>query len=182
MKALILTGDKVQDHEFIYPYYRLKEEGAEVTVAMKEGLVAKGYLGTTVPPDKECTIIPYSLLLNRYDLVVLPGGAKCMEYLRQESRVLAFLREVRASGRVISSICHGAQLLISAKIVAGKRISGYYSIKDDIENAGATYINASYVIDGNLITCPHYKHMGAWMRATLEVARAHIPDQSRATL
>ncbi len=60
-------------------------------------------------------------------------------------------------------------MLISAKIVKGKKISGYYSIKDDIENAGAIYVDAPAVVDGNIVTSPHYKHMGDWMRETLRL-------------
>jgi protease I len=59
--------------------------------------------------------------------------------------------------------------LISAKVVKGRKVSGYYSIKDDIINAGAEYVDAPSVADGNLITCPHYKHLGDWMKETLRL-------------
>ena len=59
-------------------------------------------------------------------------------------------------------------MLISAKVVSGRRISGYYSIKDDIINAGATYVDEPAVIDKNIITTAHYKHLGPWMKATLQ--------------
>ena len=58
-------------------------------------------------------------------------------------------------------------MLISANIVKGKKIAGYYSIKDDINNAGAIYTDEPAVIDGNIVTTAHYKHLGAWMKATL---------------
>ena len=71
--------------------------------------------------------------------------------------------------KVIASICHGSQLLISANIIKGKKISGYYSIKDDINNAGAIYTDNSSVVDGNFVTTAHYKDLGPWMKATLEL-------------
>jgi hypothetical protein len=74
-------------------------------------------------------------------------------------------------GKVIACICHGAQLLISAKIVKGRDISGYYSIKDDIENAGARYVDAAAVVSDNIVTSPHYKHMGPWMKRAIDLVK-----------
>lgn len=71
--------------------------------------------------------------------------------------------------KVIASTCHGAQLLISSNIVNGRKVSGYYSIKDDINNAGATYVDAPAVVDGNLVSSPHYKWMGEWMKSAIDV-------------
>jgi protease I len=103
------------------------------------------------------------------DLLVLPGGVKSLEKLRQEQAVKEFISKWNAAGKLITSTCHGAQLLISAKVTKGRKISGYYSLEDDINNSGATYVNAPVVIDGNIITSPHYDHMGAWMEETLKV-------------
>ena len=168
-KALIITGNLVQDHEFIYPYYRLKEEGYDVTVALKDALPCVGILGTKIPSDMECEIISYEKLNYNYEVLILPGGAKCMEKLRQEPGVLDFICEWDSKGKVIASICHGAQLLISSKIVRGRKISGYYSIIDDINNAGAEYVDAPYVTDKNIISSPHYKYLGGWMNEAFRV-------------
>ena len=169
-KALILTGNLVQDHEFIYPYYRLKEEGFEVITALKDGEKCKGILGTTIPSDKEAKIISYEAIeVEDFDILVIPGGAKCMEKLRQEQRALDVITEFNRLEKVIASICHGAQLLISAKVVKDRKVSGYYSIKDDITNAGAEYVDAPYVTDKNIISCPHYKYLGDWMKEIFRV-------------
>ena len=164
-KALIITGKFVQDHEFIYPYYRLKEEGFEVDVATKNGEEALGSIGVKVPATKSYE----NIRVDDYDLLILPGGAKCMEYLRQEQIVLDFINQWNSKEKIIASICHGTQLLISAKVVKGRKVSGYYSIKDDIMNAGAEYVDAPFVVDGNLITSPHYKYLGDWMKETLRL-------------
>lgn len=92
-----------------------------------------------------------------------------MEYMRQDTKILKFITEFYAANGVIGSICHGAQLLISAGLVKGRRISGYYSIKDDINNAGGTYVDAPFVTDGRIITSPHYKYLGPWMAEVLRV-------------
>lgn len=169
-KALILTGNLVQDHEFIYPYYRLKGEGFEVITALKDAKSCLGILGTNIPSDKDAKIISYEdMSIEDYDLLIIPGGAKCMEKLRQEQTALNFINKWDSEGKIISSICHGAQMLISAKVVRGKKISGYYSIKDDIINSGAKYIDAPFVINENIISCPHYKYLGEWMNETLKL-------------
>jgi len=163
-RALIITGNLVQDHEFIYPYYRLKGEEFEIDIATKNGEDAVGIIGVKVPATKSYK----ELNVDDYDLLILPGGAKCMEKLRQEQSVLNFIHEWNSKGKIIGSICHGAQLLISAKVVEGRKVSGYYSIKDDIINAGAIYVDAPFVVDKNLITCPHYKYLGEWMNEVLK--------------
>ena len=104
-----------------------------------------------------------------YDMLVIPGGVKALEYLRQEEEVLSFINEWDKKGKVIACICHGAQLLISAKVVKDREISGYYSIKDDINNAGAVYVDAPAVVSKNIVTSPHYKHMGPWMKKAIDM-------------
>ncbi len=164
-KALIITGKLVQDHEFIYPYYRLQEEGFDVIVATEDGKETVGQLGTKIPVHSTIS----SINSDEFDLLVLPGGAKALEYIRQNKEVLEIIRKWNAEKKIIAAVCHGSQLLISAKIIKGRKISGYYSIKDDIENAGAMYVDAPFVTDRNIITSPHYKYLGPWMKETFRV-------------
>ena len=165
-KALILTGNFVQDHEFIYPYYRVQEDGYEVDVAVRDKKQVNGIIGAKIIPTKD---IP-ELKVEDYNLLILPGGAKAMEYMRQDAEILKFISDFNSSGKTIASICHAAQLLISSKIVAGRKISGYYSIKDDINNAGAVYTDEPAVVDGNIVTTAHYKDLGIWMKTALDLA------------
>ena len=165
-KALILTGNLVQDHEFIYPYYRVQEDGYKVDVAVRDKKQVNGIIGAKIIPTKD---IP-ELKVEDYDLLILPGGAKAMEYMRQDMDILKFISDFNSSGKTIASICHAAQLLISSKIVKGRKISGYYSIKDDINNAGAVYTDEPAVVDGNIVTTAHYKDLGIWMKTALDLA------------
>jgi len=110
--------------------------------------------------------------MSNFDMLVIPGGVKALEKLRQEKHVIAFVAAWNKTGKVIASTCHGAQLLISAKIVSGRKLSGYYSIEDDIANAGATYVNKPFVIDGNMVSSPHYQWMGEWMKAAIDLVKA----------
>jgi len=168
-KAIIISGNLAQDHEFIYPYYRLLEENFDIDVVMVEGKPGFGILGTALPPNKEQKVIGIKdAKVKDYDLLVLPGGVKAMEKVRQDKDIINFISEFDRHKKIIACICSGAQLLISAKIVKGRKIAGYYSMKDDLINAGADYTDLPAVIDKNIITTAHYKDMGPWMKATLE--------------
>jgi|TARA_R110000824_G_scaffold401765_1_gene615224 protease I len=175
-KALIMTWEKYQDHEVIYPYYRVQESGYEVDIMSNKVGMIYGILGTY----NECTKSVFDLneeekfnqYLEEYDLLIIPGGVKSLEKLRQEQSALDFVKEWDSRGKTIGSICHGGQMLISSKIVKGRDVSGYYSIKDDLINAGGNFVDAESVVDGNLICCPHYKWMGQWMNKVIEINNA----------
>jgi protease I len=175
-KALIMTWEKYQDHEVIYPYYRVQESGYEVDIMSNKVGMIYGILGTY----NECTKSVFDLneeekfnqYLEEYDLLIIPGGVKSLEKLRQEQSALDFIKEWDSRGKTIGSICHGGQMLISSKIVKGRDVSGYYSIKDDLINAGGNFVDAESVVDGNLICCPHYKWMGQWMNKVIEINNA----------
>ena len=170
MKALIVTSQLVQDHEFIYPFYRLLEEGFTVDVCLNEGKPVKGILGTDIPPNKNHPVKNInSIETSEYDFLVIPGGVKALEKVRQNRNIIDFISKFHEEKKVIACICSGAQLLISAKVVKNKKISGYYSMKDDIENAGAIYTDLPAVIDGKIVTTAHYKDLGPWMKAALEL-------------
>lgn len=163
--SVIITGKLVQDHEYIYPYYRLREDNISVDVAVDGGKEVEGQIGSRIIPTMDFE----TMIMRDFDLIVLPGGAKCMEYLRQDRRVIHFIKQHHDRGGIIACICHAIQLLISAKIVAGKTVSGYYSLVDDIENAGAKYLDKSVVIDGNIVTTAHYKDMAPWMKTAIDL-------------
>ena len=171
-KAIIISGALAQDHEFIYPYYRLLEEDIELDVSILENTFVKGILGTTLPPNKNQKLIKISdASVDNYDMLVLPGGVKAMEKVRQSKDIINFINNFDKKGKIIACICSGAQLLISAKVVKGRKISGYYSMKDDIENAGAIYEDMPAVIDKNIVTTAHYKDMGPWMKAVIKLLK-----------
>ena len=168
-KAIIISGNLVQDHEFIYPYYRLLEEEFEVDVCLLEGKPVHGILGTKIPPNKDQTIKKVDeVSVDDYELLILPGGVKAMEKVRQEKKIIKFISEFDKQKKIIACICSAAQLLISAKVVRGRKIAGYYSMKDDLINAGAIYTDLPAVIDKNIITTAHYKDMGPWMKAVIQ--------------
>ena len=166
--SVIISGALAQDHEFIYPYYRLLEEKSKLDVCLIGGKPVQGILGTQLPPNKNHPVKDIDQIkVDDYDLLVLPGGVKAMEKIRQDKRLINFISDFHKRGKVIACICSGAQLLISAKIVKGKKIAGYYSLEDDITNAGAIYTDEPSVVDDKIVTTAHYKDMGPWMREIL---------------
>ncbi len=172
-KAIIISGNLAQDHEFIYPYYRLLEESFDIDVVMLEGKSGLGILGTSLPPNKDQKVkVIKDVKVKDYDLLVLPGGVKAMEKVRQDMDIINFIAEFNKQNKVIACICSGAQLLISAKVVKGRKIAGYYSMKDDLINAGANYTDLPAVVDRNIITTAHYKDMGPWMKAVLQIVNS----------
>ena len=164
IKALIITWENFQDQEVVYPFYRLKEETDDVKIISNVTGRFHGIMGVNMTSHDTLENLS---LYSDYDFLVLPGGVKSLEKLRQEENVLKFIRQWDADDKLIASTCHGAQLMISAKITEGREISGYYSIKDDINNSGATYVDKPSVIDGNIVSSPHYDHMGAWMKDSI---------------
>ena len=173
-KALIITWTGYQDHELVYPYHRLIGAGFSVEiVADKKDAQDRvyGIVGINMP----CHILIDDFKKNiekyhrEYDVLVLPGGVKSLEKLRLEKEVLYFINRWDKEGKLIISICHGAQLLISSRVTKNRKISGYYSLEDDINNSGGTYVNEPFVIDRNIISSPHYDHMGLWMEAALNL-------------
>jgi protease I len=171
-KALIITWENFQDQELVYPYYRLLE--SEFDTKVMSNVVGKffGIMGSNMTSHLLISELndgeKFKHFLNSTDLLVLPGGVKALEKLRQEKQVIKFISEFNKLNKPISSTCHGAQLMISAKIVKGRKIAGYYSLEDDINNAGAEYSREPVVVSDNIISSPHYDHMGAWMKATIE--------------
>ncbi len=163
-KAVIITASGFQDEEYIYPFYRLQEAGFLVEVATKDKAIVYGKYGIPARP----TIDTKDLKAEEFDLVVLPGGFEAPDRVRLDKNVLNFVKEMDEKKKTVAAICHGPWVLISAGVMRGRKATCYMSIVDDIRNAGADYIDAPVVEDGNLITSPHYRNNGDFMRAVLK--------------
>jgi protease I len=146
-KILIITADKTEDMEFFYPYYRFMEAGYTVDVATIDGEPFEGKKGYAF---KQTTSIE-KLRPADYALLYIPGG-KAPAELRDNEIVIQFVKQFAQSGKPIAAICHGPQVLITADLVRGHKISGYPGIKDELEKAGATFADEALAIDGQFIT------------------------------
>ncbi|MFH1798604.1 MAG: type 1 glutamine amidotransferase domain-containing protein [Candidatus Omnitrophota bacterium] len=166
-RAVIITASNFQDEEFTYPYYRLLEEDYHVDVATPDKTIVYGKYGIPAKP----TVNTNDLRKSDYDLVILPGGFEAPDRLRVRKEVLKFVKEMYDADKIVAAICHGPWICISAGIMKGKKATAYISIADDIRNAGAIYLEENVVVDGNLITAPHYRNNGDFMKAIINIMR-----------
>lgn len=147
-RVAILVEDLYQVLEVWYPFYRLKEEGFEV-LAVGPGTKKQYGSKEGYPIDVQASID--QIQAKDFDAVVIPGGW-APDMMRRCDRMVAFVRELYLSGKVVASICHGGWMLVSAGILQGKRATSFCAIKDDLTAAGAQFEDQEVVVDGNLIT------------------------------
>lgn len=152
MRALIIATNGFEDSELSYPYYRLQEYGADVHVVAPETGTIEGKHGYEFEVDWTFDERTPEEWAEAFDLLVVPGGYS-PEQLRTEAPVAAdVVATFDEFDLPIAAICHGAQLLISADILAGREITGYWTLEVDIENAGATFVDEAVVVDHNIVT------------------------------
>jgi len=151
MRGLILAADNFEDSELLVPYYRLLEEGIATDIAAPAKGVITGSHGYKVEATKSFAEVKAA----DYDILILPGG-KAPETVRQSDKAVAATKKIAESGKVIASICHGAQVLISAGVLKGRTATCWKGVRDDLKLSGATYVDEEVVVDGKLITsrCP----------------------------
>lgn len=163
-KVVIVTAQNFQDEEFVYPYYRLQEAGYQVDVATPDKVPVHGKYGVPARP----TIDTKDLNPADYAAVIIPGGFEAPDRLRIRPEVLAFVKAMDEQNKLVAAICHGPWVCISAGIVKGRNATGYMAVADDLKNAGANYLEQDVVVDENLITAPHYRNNGDFMKAVLD--------------
>ncbi len=151
-RIAILAADLYQELEVWYPLLRFREEGAEtVVVAAEAGKTYSSKKGYPVVADRSIADVQ----ARDFDAVVVPGGW-APDTLRQDERILRFVREIDKAGKVVAAICHAGWVLCSADVLRGRKVTCFKAIKDDMIHAGAQYTDEEVVVEGNLITsrCP----------------------------
>lgn len=149
MKQIIAVVDDIyEDLELWYPRLRLEEEGWKVVVAGPQARTV--YAGKHGYPCRS-DIAFAELAAADYEALLVPGGF-APDKIRRDPRVLALVREMHSSSRLIAFICHAGWVLISAGILRGKRATSTVGIRDDMVNAGAAWVDEPLVVDGNLVS------------------------------
>jgi len=154
--------DSYEDLELWYPYYRLMEEGADVKLIGPEAKVYKSKHGYPAVADLSADKVK----ADDFDGVIVPGGF-APDRLRRYPAILSIVRGVFEKGGLVASICHGPWVLISANIMKGKKTTGVISLKDDLINAEAIYLDKEVVVDNNLITSRTPQDLPAFLPAFL---------------
>jgi protease I len=165
LNVLLCNGPDFEDRELLYPYYRFLEAGANVTVAGLGEPVYKGKYGVPMP----CTAKYEDVVNQRFDVVIIPGGW-APDKIRMNQAALTLVRQAMANNAVVGAICHAGWVLVSADVLRGRTVTSYCAIKDDMVNAGATWVDEAVVVDGNLVTSRTPDDLPAFTRTLIEQA------------
>jgi protease I len=166
---LAFLDDVYEDLELWYPRLRLEEAGYALKCAAPELKTYTGKHGYPAQPDlrlKDARSKDFCGLL-------VPGGFM-PDKLRRDAKVLSLTREFFGQGKLVAFICHGGWIPISAKILEGKRATGSRGIKDDLENAGAVWVDEPVVVDGNLISSRTPRDLPAFGEAMVKFLDANV--------
>ena len=147
-KVALMVDEKYQVLEVWFPYYRLREAGLEIDFvaaeAKKEYHSKEGYPCISDVSAEQANA-------DDYDCMIVPGGF-APDFMRRSAEVINFANAMVKADKIIAAICHGGWLLCSTDVLKGRKATCYMAIIDDIKNAGAEFVDAECVVDGNLIT------------------------------
>ena len=169
-RIAVLAEDNFEDLELWYPLIRMREEGADVSVVgMRDVETYHGKHGLPVEVD----VAAQDVSGDEFDAVIIPGGyapdhmrrhPPMIEFVR---RMLDLVRRVDQRGGVVAMICHAGWVPISAGIVRGRQVTSVSAIRDDLQNAGANWVDQEVVVDKNLISSRYPDDLPAFCRAII---------------
>jgi protease I len=163
-RVAVLAENMYQEMELWYPLLRMREAGAEAfVVGTGSADTYNSKLGYPVQVD----MVADQLGGDDVDAVVIPGGY-APDMMRRYPAMVNLVREAFEQGKVVAAICHAGWMLASADVLRGKKATCFFAIKDDLVNAGAEYVDAEVVRDGNLITSRVPSDLPAFCRAIIE--------------
>lgn len=167
-KVAILVTDGFEQVELLAPRKALDEAGAQTSVVSPQDKQVKGWnftdWGETVPVD-----VPLAQAKpEQFDALLLPGGVINPDTLRMQPEAVAFVKAFVDAKKPIASICHGPWTLIEAGAVKGRRMTSWPSLRTDLTNAGAEWVDEEAVVDGNLVTSRNPDDIPAFSRAAIE--------------
>jgi protease I len=148
-RIAILVEDNFEDSELTEPLRAMKDAGARVLIVGSGS--KKGYKGKRSLAEVKVDTTADKVEASQFDAIIIPGGY-APDKMRLHQSMVDLVREAHAEGKMIAAICHGPQLLISADIVKGRRVTSWPSVAIDLKNAGAIWVNEPVVKDGNIIT------------------------------
>ena len=164
-RIAVLVDQLYQEMEVWYPYYRLKEAGAEVyLVGAEAGKTYASKVGYPAVAEKSYS----ELKPEEYDGVIAPGGF-APDYIRRHPAATTFVHEIDKAGKLVAAICHGPWVLCSSRMLQGRKATSFFAIKDDVINAGAEWVDFEVVVDKNLVTSRKPDDLPAFCIACIDV-------------
>jgi protease I len=148
-RIAILAEDNFEDSELTEPLRAMKDAGARVLLVGSGS--KKGYKGKRNLAEVKVDTTADKIETSQFDAIIVPGGY-APDKMRLHKSMVDLVRKAYAEGKIIAAICHGPQLLISADIVKGHRVTSWPSVAVDLQNAGAIWVNEPVVKDDNIIT------------------------------
>ena len=148
-RIAILAEDDFEDSELMEPLRAMKDAGASVVVVGSGS--KKTYRGKRASAEVAVDTTADAVKASQFDAIIVPGGY-APDKMRLHQPMVDLVRKAHAEGRIIAAICHGPQVLISADIVKGHRVTSWPSVAVDLKNAGAIWVDEPVVRDGNIIT------------------------------
>lgn len=169
MKIAILATDGFEQSELLEPKKALETAGAATEVIAPHSGEIRGWKmkewGDTVKVDKTLT----NARVDDYDALVLPGGVMNPDHLRMDEKAVQFVREFAASERPVAAICHGPWTLVEAGAVKGRTFTSWPSVKTDLKNAGATWVDEEVVVSGQFISSRKPDDIPAFAKALIRM-------------
>jgi protease I len=164
-KVIILVEEMFNVFEFWYPYYRLKEEGVEVTVVGSGS--AEVYTGKPCTQAKVDTSAG-NVYAENFDGIIIPGGY-APDMMRRYPAMVKLVQDIFNANKLVAAICHAGWMLASAGILSGRKVTSFFAIRDDLINAGAKWVDQEVVVDGKLVTSRVPDDLPAFMKAVIDI-------------
>ncbi|WP_247235253.1 type 1 glutamine amidotransferase domain-containing protein [Telluribacter sp. SYSU D00476] len=179
-RVAILATDGFEQVELTDPRKALDEQGAETHIISPEKGTIKAWDMTNWGDSFEVDKSIDEVSADEYDALLLPGGVLNPDQLRTNQKAVQFVREFFQSGKPVAAICHGPQLLIEADVVRGRKLTSYPSVRTDLQNAGAEWVDAEVVTDHGLVTSRKPDDIPAFNRKMVEEFREGVHVQQHA--
>lgn len=163
-KIAVLVEKFYEDLELWYPVLRLREAGCQVSIVGPKA--GESYASKHGYPAK-ADVSAGDVQAAEFDAIVIPGGYS-PDHMRRHPSMIKLVTDAAGLGKILASICHGPWMLCSARCIKGKRVTGFLSIRDDLENAGGIWEDAACVRDGSIITSRTPADLPEFMKTLLE--------------
>ena len=173
-RVAILTENGFEEIELTSPKKAMEDAGIKVDIVSSEKGKVKAWNHDHWSIELPVDVNLSNANMDDYDALMIPGGVINPDQMRVNPDYVNFAKDFMESGKPVAAICHGPQLLIETGLLAGRRMTSYPSVKTDIKNAGAEWIDQEVVVDNGLVTSRSPKDLDAFNRKLLEEIREGV--------
>jgi protease I len=182
LKVAILVTDGFEQVELVEPRKALDEAGAQTQIVSPKTDRVRGWKFTDWGDELPVDVPLDSTSPENFDVLLLPGGVINADKLRMEPKAVSFVKSFFSAGKPVAAICHGPWMVIEAEAARGRRIASWPSLKTDVRNAGAEWVDEEAVTDGNLVTSRKPDDIPAFNRAIIDLFSGTRAKARHATL